>query len=156
MSKDLNKVQLIGRLGKDVEMRYTQAGKAVSSFSVASGRSWKNADGETQEETEWFNVVAWDKLGEICNQYLNKGSRVYIEGRLATRKWQDKEGNDRYTTEVIAADMIMLDSKPSADSANNGTTQPVAERPQAASRPATRQPARNVPQAAESIEDLPF
>ena len=154
MAKDLNKVQLIGRLGKDVEMRYTQAGKAVSSFSVASGRSWKNASGAAQEETEWFNVVAWEKLGEICNQYLNKGSRVYIEGRLATRKWEGDDGVTHYKTEVIAADMIMLDGKPT-DAANNGNQQP-AERPQAQSEPATRTPDRNVPQAVDDSDSLPF
>ncbi len=153
--KDLNKVQIIGRLGKDVEMRYTQTGKAVSTFSVASGRSWKNAEGETQDETEWFNVVAWDKLGEICNQYLNKGSRVYIEGRLATRSWEGDDGVKHYRTEVVAADMIMLDSKNSSngDSAPAPASKP-AERPQAASRPAPR-PSRNAPQPVTE-EDLPF
>lgn len=110
MSKDLNKVMIIGRLGKDPELRYTQSGQAICSFSVASGRSWRDAGGGQHEETEWFRVAAWDKLGEVCNQYLAKGTRVYIEGRLQTRKWQDQQGQDRYSTEVIASEMIMLDA----------------------------------------------
>jgi single-strand DNA-binding protein len=111
MAKGLNKVQAIGYLGRDPEMRYTTGGSAVTNFSIAVTRSWKDKSGVAQEETEWFKVVAWDKLGEICNQYLTKGARVYIEGRLATRKWTDKDGQDRYTTEVVASDMIMLDSR---------------------------------------------
>lgn len=150
MSKDLNKVQIIGRLGKDVEMRYTQTGKAVSTFSVASGRQWKDGDGTKQEETEWFNVVAWEKLGEICNQYLTKGSRVYIEGRLATRSWDGDDGVKHYKTEVVAADMIMLDSK----SDSNGSSAPAAT--QHSTKPATKPaPARNVPQPTDE-SDLPF
>ena len=112
MGKDLNKVMLTGHLGADPEMRYTSQGSAVTTFRVASGRRWKSADGVDHDDTEWFRVVAWDKLGEICNQYLTKGTRVYVEGRLRTNKWQDKEtGQDRYSTEVIASDMIMLDGR---------------------------------------------
>ncbi len=112
MSKDLNKVQLIGRLGADPEMRYTQQGNAIANFRVASSRTWKKADGQTEEETEWFKVVAWNRLGEVCGEYLHKGSRVYIEGRLKTRSWDDQQtGEKRYMTEVIADDMIMLDSR---------------------------------------------
>jgi single-strand DNA-binding protein len=112
MSKDLNKVQLTGRLGKDPDIKYTTPqGNAVTQFTVASNRSWKTADGEQRDDTEWFTVVAWNKLGEICAKYLRKGSRVYIEGRLQTRSWEDESGQKRYKTEVIANDMIMLDSK---------------------------------------------
>ena len=112
MSKNLNKVQLTGNLGKDPETRYTPQGSAITKFSVASSRSWRTAEGEDHEETEWFNVVAWNKLAEICAQYLRKGSRVYIEGRLQTRSWDDQAtGQKRYMTEVIASDMIMLDSR---------------------------------------------
>ncbi len=111
MSRDLNKVQLIGRLGADPEMRYTAQGNAVTTFRVASSRTWKKADGQLEEETEWFRVVAWNRLGEVCGEYLRKGSRVYIEGRLKTRSWQDQEGQTRYITEVVAEDMIMLDSR---------------------------------------------
>lgn len=117
MAKDLNKVQLTGRLGRDPEIRYTPQGNAVTQFTVASNRTWRTADGQTHDDTEWFNVVAWNKLAEICQQYLRKGSRVYIEGRLQTRSWDDQEtGQKRYKTEVIASDMIMLDSRNS----NNG------------------------------------
>lgn len=112
MSKDLNKVQVIGRLGAEPEARYTDQGNAVTTFRVASSRTWKKSDGQLGEETEWFRVVTWNKLAEVCGQYLHKGSKVYIEGRLKTRSWQDKETNEtRYMTEVIADDMIMLDSK---------------------------------------------
>ena len=111
MARDLNKVQMTGRLGADPEMRYTPQGHAVTTFRAASNRSWRTAEGETHEDTEWFRVVAWNKLAEICNQWLSKGSRVYVEGRLQTRQWQDQEGQTRYRTEVIASDMIMLDGR---------------------------------------------
>jgi single-strand DNA-binding protein len=149
MAKDLNKWTGIGRLGKDPEGRYTQSGKAVTSFSVACGNSWKDANGEKHEDTEWVNIVAWDKLGEICNQYLTKGSRVYLEGRLTTRKWEDKEGQTRYTTEVVLSDMIMLDSKRADD---NSTP---AEKPLPPRAQPPRHPARNAP-AQYFEEDLPF
>ena len=99
---------LIGRLGRDPEMRYTPSGKPVTSFSVATTRSWVNADGERREETEWFNVVAWGNLAEICKQCLSKGQQVYIEGRLQTRGWEDEAGNKHYRTEVVANEMIVL------------------------------------------------
>jgi single-strand DNA-binding protein len=111
MAKDLNKVLIIGRLGKDPEMRYTPGGSPVTTFSVAAGRQWKDGNGELHEETEWFNVVTWNKLAEICHEHLRKASRVYIEGRLQTRQWQDQEGASHYRTEVVASDMIMLDSR---------------------------------------------
>jgi single-strand DNA-binding protein len=108
MSRGLNKVMIIGHLGRDPEMRYTPSGRPVTTFSVATSRSWHSADGERHEETEWFNVVAWGSLAEICNQYLNKGRQVYIEGRLQTRRWEDTEGNKHFTTELVAKEMIML------------------------------------------------
>ena len=111
MAKSLNKVLIIGNLGRDPEMRYTPSGNAVTSFTVATSRSWNTPDGETREETEWFNVVAWNKLAEVCNQYLSKGNRVYIEGRLQTRSWDGPDGQKRYKTEVVATDMIMLGGK---------------------------------------------
>jgi single-strand DNA-binding protein len=119
MSKNLNKVLLTGNLGADPETRYTPQGSAITTFRVASSRSWRTAEGEDREETEWFRVVAWNKLGEICAQYLQKGSRVYIEGRLQTRSWDDQAtGQKKYMTEVVANDMIMLDSR--RDSAAGG------------------------------------
>lgn len=112
MAKDLNKVQLTGRLGADPEMRFTPQGSAVTTFRVASNRSWKTTEGEQKEDTEWFSIVAWNKLAEICNQYLTKGSRVYIEGRSQTRSWEDTQsGQTRYKTEIIANDMIILDGR---------------------------------------------
>ncbi len=120
MSRDLNKVMIIGRLGRDPEMRYTPSGRPVTTFSVATSRSWNTSDGEKRTETEWFNVVAWSNLAEICNQYLSKGRQVYIEGRIQTRQWDDQEGNKHQTVEVIANEMIMLgDRKP----VNNTTTE---------------------------------
>ena len=112
MSKDLNKVRLTGRLGMDPETRYTPQGSAITTFRVASSQRFRTADGEDHEETEWFRVVTWNRLAEICAQYLHKGSRVYVSGRLQTRSWDDQAtGQKRYMTEVIANDLIMLDSR---------------------------------------------
>lgn len=108
MGRGLNKVMIIGHLGRDPEMRYTPSGRPVTTFSVATSRSWHSSDGERHEETEWFNVVAWGNLAEICNQYLRKGQQVYIDGRLQTRRWEDSEGNKHFTTELVAKEMIML------------------------------------------------
>ena len=110
--KSLNKVTLIGNLGKDPELSYTASGIAVAKFSIATGERWKDQDGNVQEKTEWHNIVAWRKLAEICGQYLKKGSKVYLEGKLQTRSWDDKNsGVKRYTTEIVADDLIMLDGK---------------------------------------------
>jgi single-strand DNA-binding protein len=106
--RSLNKVQLIGRLGKNPEVRYTSSGSAVANFSMATNENWTGKDGQKNERTEWHNSVAWGKLGEIWGEYLTKGKQVYIEGRLTTRSWEDRDGNKRYTTEVKADSMIML------------------------------------------------
>jgi len=108
MSRGLNKVMIIGHLGRDPEMRYTPSGRPVTSFSVATTRGWTNADGERREQTEWFNVVAWGNLAEICKQYLHKGRQVYVEGRLQTRGWEDADGKKHFRTELVAQEMIML------------------------------------------------
>jgi len=108
MSRGLNKVMIIGNLGRDPEMRYTPSGRPVTTFSVATSRTWQTADGERHKDTEWFNIVAWGGLAEVCNQYLRKGKRVYVEGRLQTRRWEDAEGNKHFTTELVAKEMIML------------------------------------------------
>jgi single-strand DNA-binding protein len=114
--RDLNKVQLTGRLGQDPDVSYTTSGSARVTFTLASNRTWKDGSGQVQQETQWTPVVAWDKLGEICAEYLRKGSHVYIEGRLQTRSWEDQEtGQKRYKTEVIASEMIMLDTKAQAN-----------------------------------------
>ncbi len=107
----LNRVQLIGHLGKDPETRHTPAGKKVCSFSIAVGRRWKNADGKTNETTDWFNVDAWGRLGEICQAYLGKGRLVYVEGRLQIDR-VEQDDDVRYYTKVIASQMQMLDRKP--------------------------------------------
>lgn len=111
MSRGLNKVLIIGRLGRDPEMRYTPAGRPVTTFSVATSRSWNTSDGERRSETEWFNVVAWGNLAEICKQYLTKNRLVYIEGRLQSRHWDDADGNKHHSIEIVASEMIMLDEK---------------------------------------------
>ncbi len=116
MSRGLNKVQIIGHLGKDPEMRYTPSGKPVTTFSVAVSRSWNSADGERHSETEWFNVVAWGNLAEICKQYLVKGQQVYVEGRLQTRRWDDKEGQKHTSVESVANEMMMLGDRRDANS----------------------------------------
>ena len=113
----VNKVILIGRLGRDPEVRYTPDGTAIANFSIATSEEWKDkGTGEKQERTEWHRIVAFRRLGEICGEYLSKGRQIYIEGRLQTREWQDKDGNKRYTTEIVASQMQMLGSRDMADS----------------------------------------
>ena len=110
----VNKVILIGNLGKDPEVRYSQAGAAIASFNVATTETWKKQDGTKEELTEWHRIVAFGRLGEICGEYLSKGSKVFIEGRLQTRKWEDKEGITKYTTEIVAREMKMLSPRGSS------------------------------------------
>ncbi len=105
----LNKVMVIGNLGADPEMRYTANGSAVTNFRVASSRTFSGPDGERREETEWFRVVAWNKLAEMCSQFLQKGRKVYVEGRLQTRSWDGQDGQKHYATEVIASTVLFLD-----------------------------------------------
>lgn len=116
----INKVILIGNLGADPEIRYTQSGDPVANFNIATTEKWKGKDGQMQEQTEWHKIVAWRRLAEICGEYLSKGSKVYVEGKLQTRKWQDKNGNDRYTTEIVARDMKMLSPRGTTGEYNSG------------------------------------
>ena len=111
MGRGLNKVMIIGRVGRDPEMRYTPSGRPVTTFSISTSRTWNSADGQKRTETEWFNVVAWSNLAEICKQYLAKDRLVYIEGRLQTRHWDDPEGNKHSALEIVANEMIMLDER---------------------------------------------
>ncbi len=111
MSRGLNKVMIIGRVGRDPEMRYTPSGRPVTTFSLATSRSWNTADGGKRTETEWFNVVAWSNLAEICKQFLAKDRLIYVEGRLQTRHWEDPEGNKHSSIEIVANEMIMLDER---------------------------------------------
>ncbi len=127
--RGLNKVMIIGRLGRDPEMRYTPSGRPVTSFSVATTRTWLNADGERREETEWFNVVAWAQLAEICKQYLVKGSQVYVEGRLQTRSWEDPDGKKHYRTELVANEMILLGDRRSGGDESVGYAESEEEFP---------------------------
>jgi len=108
MARSLNKVILIGNLTRDPELRYTPSGTAVATFTLATNRQWKTESGDTKEDAEFHRIVAWDKLAEICSQFLKKGRQAYVEGRLQTRKWQTKEGEDRYVTEVVISEMILL------------------------------------------------
>lgn len=110
----INKVILIGNLGADPEIRYSQDGTPVATFNVATTERWKGQDGQMKEQTEWHRIVAWRRLAEICGEYLSKGSRVYVEGKLQTRKWKDQSGNDRYTTEIVAREMKMLSPRTTA------------------------------------------
>jgi len=116
----LNKIQLIGNLGKDPEMSYTEAGAAVTKFSLAVNRRYKDQEGERREETTWFNVTAFNQLAELMNTYLHKGSKVYIEGRMTSRKYTDKEGIERTTWDVVANEMEMLDPKGAREEVESG------------------------------------
>jgi single-strand DNA-binding protein len=115
MSRGLNKVMIIGHLGRDPEMRYTPSGRPVTTFAVTTTRSWNTTDGERRTETEWFNVVTWGNLAEICKQYLTKGQQVYIEGRLQTRRWDDAEGTKHTSVEIVANEMMILGDRKDAN-----------------------------------------
>ena len=140
----VNKVILIGNLGSDPELKYTPSGAAVTNFNVATNEVWNDKDGNKQERTEWHRVVLWRKLAEIAGEYLKKGSKVYIEGRLQTRSWEDKDGVKRYITEVVADNMTMLDSKSEGGSSGSDVS--------------SAPPATEAPPAADSgaEDDLPF
>ncbi len=122
--RGLNKVILIGQLGRDPELRYTPSGKAVTSFAVETRRDWFTQDGQKHEEVEWFHVVAWGSLAEICKQHLSRGQQVYIEGRLQTRGWEDSEGRRHYRTEIVASEMIMLGERRSPPSSHTDHQSP--------------------------------
>ena len=152
MARGINKVILIGNLGNDPDIRYTGSGAAVANISLATAESWRDKDsGEQQERTEWHRIVFFGRLAEIAGEYLRKGSQIYVEGRLQTRKWQDKEGNDRYTTEIVGNEMQMLGGRASGGSASYNDSAP-AQRP--ASNPAP-QPATSG--ASDDFDDdIPF
>lgn len=131
MSGSINKVILIGRLGKDPEVKYTPNGAPVAKFSLATDEAFKDRSGEQQKRTEWHNIVAWNKLAEICGEYLTKGKQVYIEGSIRSRQWEDQSGNKRTSYEIVARDMKMLGSKADGDRA--GASYSDQRRPEAAS-----------------------
>lgn len=157
MARGVNKVILVGNCGQEPETRYAASGAAITNISLATSDSWKDKQtGQTQERTEWHRVVFFNRLAEIAGEYLHKGSKVYVEGRLQTRKWQDQNGQDRYTTEIVASEMQMLDSR--GDAAGGGYTQ--------SSRPPAQKPSQdsfqpeNAPPSAPEMDsfddDIPF
>jgi single-strand DNA-binding protein len=134
MAKSLNKAMLIGNLGRDPELRYTPSGVAVATFTLATNESWKDQDGNTQERTEWHNIVAWRKLAEICGEYLKKGKKVFVEGRIQTRSYDDKNtGAKRYITEIVLDNMIMLDGRGGAGNGGGTASSAPAEPGEASS-----------------------
>lgn len=148
MANDLNKCAFIGRLGAEPETRYGTSGDAICSFSIAVGSQWKNKQGDKQEATEWVNITAFGKLGEICAQWLHKGSQIYVDGKMKTEKYQAKDGTDRYSTKIIADNMQMLGSK--QDGGGNSA-------PSAQSKPAgstTSKPGTG--QGFDNFDDVPF
>jgi single-strand DNA-binding protein len=161
MARGINKVILVGNLGADPDTRYMPSGKAVTNIRIATSESWKDKQtGDQQERTEWHSIVLYDKLGEIAAEYLRKGSQVFIEGSLRTRKWQDKEGKDRYTTEIIARDMQMLGGRGGAGGGGGGgggSGGGGGEEPRR-SRPAAQEERSSPPPADEGgfDDDIPF
>lgn len=149
----VNKVILVGRLGKDPETRYMTSGEAVTNATLATSENWKDKNGEKQEKTEWHNLVFYRRLAEIAGEYLKKGSQIYVEGKLQTRKWQDKEGRDRYTTEIVVNEMTMLGGKPSG----SGSFEVVEGKPASSAGAA---PAKAAPAAKGGFDnfddDIPF
>ncbi len=146
MAKSVNKVTLIGRLGRDPELKYTASGTAYCRFSMATDDSWTDRNsGERQERTEWHNIVAWERLAEICGQYLAKGRMVYIEGSISSRQWEDKEGNKRTSFDIRARDMVLLGSPGGGDGARREAEKPAAE----AEKPAAEA-------VAITDDDIPF
>ena len=161
----VNKVILVGNLGKDPELRYTPSGAAVVNFSLATSETYKDRDGNRQTKTEWHNIVAWRQLAEICGKYLHKGKQVYIEGSLQTRKWQDRDGNDRYTTEIVANQMQMLGRADDngggyqgggyQNDYDNGPGQQYGGQPQQAPNNAAAQPQQQRPQQQRPQQQRP-
>jgi single-strand DNA-binding protein len=154
MSGTINKVILIGRLGKDPEVKYTASGAPVATFSLATDEAFKDRSGEQQNRTEWHKIVAWNKLAEICGQYLTKGKLVYIEGSIRSRQWEDQAGNKRTAYEIIAWKMQMLGSKADSDRAAAAAAAP----PPSAERAPVEKPPASEPPAEPEItdEDVPF
>lgn len=155
MARGINKVILIGNVGGDPEVRYMPNGNAVTTLSVATSETWKDKQtGDKQERTEWHRVVCFNRLGEIAGEYLRKGSKLYIEGSLRTRKWQDQQGQDRYTTEIVANDIQMLDSKGGSSNYNDMQSAPPMQQQDNNHK---SQPAQSAQEAFEGLDDdIPF
>jgi single-strand DNA-binding protein len=161
MARGINKVILVGNLGKDPEIRYSASGAAIANITVATSDNWKDKQtGEKQERTEWHRVVFFNRLAEVVGEYLKKGSQVYVEGRLQTRKWQDKDGQDRYTTEIVASEMQMLGGRAGGGSSDydqsGGYGQSARSAPSSAAAPAAA-PAQSNEGGFDSFDDdIPF
>jgi len=157
MAKSLNRVQLIGNLTRDPELRYTPQGTAVCSFSIATNRSWTTDTGEKKDEVEFHRIVAWAKLAEICSQFLTKGRKAFVEGRLTTRSWTAQDGTQKQTTEIVISDMILLDSKrPDAVEPHTEPAEPEpAEKEEAEEKPAVKKSSKskNKTEAQEEAKD---
>jgi single-strand DNA-binding protein len=156
-SRGVNKVILIGNIGQDPEVRYTPAGSAITNISLATSETWKDKQsGQSQERTEWHRVVFFNRLAEIAGEYLRKGSKVYIEGSLRTRKWQDPQGQERYATEIVANEMQMLDGRGSAADTGQASYNEYGVAPSAPSvRPAPAAQSANQPQSAPPKQSAP-
>ena len=149
----VNKVILVGHLGRDPELRYTQSGQAVANFTLATSESYSKRDGEREERTEWHRIVAWGRLAEICAEYLSKGRQIYIEGRIQTREWEDREGEKRRTTEIVAREMQMLGRRGETNTSYNDSQAPATDTP-ATDTPATSTTAD--PSTPPPDDDIPF
>lgn len=164
MARSLNRVQLIGNLTRDPELRYTPTGAAVISFGLATNRTWKTDTGEKHDETEFHNIVAWNKLAELCSQFLTKGRKIYVEGRLATRSWTAQDGAQKSRTEIVIDDMILLDSqggaarKAEAAAVPEETASDVASTATPAPTKKKVEPKKEVEASEEDVmpDDIPF
>ncbi len=158
MARGINKVILVGNLGRDPEIRYTSSGAAVANITLATSDTWKDKQtGDSQERTEWHRVVFFNRLAEVVGEYLKKGAQVYVEGRIQTRKWQDKSGQDRYTTEVVASEMQMLGSKGGGFQPNEGGSMDDMNFDQSASSgTASAKPASKAVATEDFDDDIPF
>ena len=152
----VNKAILIGKLGKDPEINYTANGTAVCKFSLATDENYKDRDGNRQSKTEWHNIVVWGKLAEVCERWLSKGKQVYIEGKITTNKWQDRDGNTRYTTEIVANNMTMLGSKSDVGSSGGGQQYQPQQPTQPAAQPAQHQYQPTAPPAQQQTQPPPL
>lgn len=150
----INKVILIGRLGKDPEVKYTPSGAPVAKFSLATDEVFKDRAGEQQRRTEWHNIVAWNRLAEICGEYLTKGKQIYIEGSIRSRQWEDQSGNKRTSYEIVAREMKMLGSKADSERAAAGASAGAGAAPAPPDAPAAPEPPRSEPEITD--EDIPF
>lgn len=154
MASSLNQAQIIGNLTRDPELRQTPTGQTVATFGLATNRKWKDQAGQLQEEVEFHNIVAWGRLAEICGQYLKKGAKVFVSGRLKTRTWDDPDGKKNYKTEIITEDMVMLDTRRSGET--SGDSAPVRAAAPARAAAPTAAASADVPEEEIRIDDLPF